>query len=143
MRTCYVIMLLGVLSGGASWAQTPASAPAEVSGAVRGPASATVSSADAPVASSGAGSTAKHLCVTTEVDGVRTMSYDCLSQQLAPTSIAPADGSAGNVAEGLATAPSNHVGTFNESAESIRFGSSWGKSVTPQRPAPVPAVPPR
>jgi hypothetical protein len=33
------------------------------------------------------------------------------------------------------------VGTFNYSAESIRFGSNWGKSVEPQRPPPVPVVP--
>jgi len=129
MRTCcLIVLLLGVLPAAAAWAQSPASAPSTVSGVA------------VPAASSGAGPN-KRLCVTTEVDGVRTMSYDCLSQQLAPSANASASGSTGNIAEGLATAPSNHVGTFNESAESIRFGSNWGKSVTPQRPAPVPAVP--
>lgn len=82
----------------------------------------------------------KRVCVNAEVDGQRALSYDCLSQQLAPTM--PVGGnSATNAAEGLASAPSNQVGTFNYSAESIRFGSNWGKSAEPQRPAPVPAVP--
>lgn len=85
----------------------------------------------------------KRVCVNAEVNGQVALSYDCLSQQLAPTPTSAAQGSAGNVAEGLATAPSNKVGTFNYSAESIRFGSNWGKSVEPQRPAPVPVVPPR
>ena len=86
----------------------------------------------------------KKVCVNAEVNGQVALSYDCLSQQLAPTAPASAGvnvGNAGNVAEGLATAPSNKVGTFNYSAESIRFGSNWGKSVQPQRPAPAPVVP--
>ncbi|HEY1611571.1 MAG TPA: hypothetical protein VGG24_20085 [Paraburkholderia sp.] len=84
----------------------------------------------------------KRVCVDVEVNGATALSYDCLSQQLAPTP-SPADAASGasNAATGLATAPSNKVGTFNYSGESIRFGSNWGKSVTPQRPAPVPVVP--
>ncbi len=96
----------------------------------------------APAATS-AGAPSKRVCVNAEVNGQVALSYDCLSQQLAPTPTASGQGSAGNVAEGLATAPSNKVGTFNYSAESIRFGSNWGKSVEPQRPAPVPVLPPR
>lgn len=83
---------------------------------------------------------AKRVCVDTEVDGVRTLSYDCLSQQLTPAAVA-SGASAIDPAQALATGPSNRTGTFNYSAESIRFGSNWGKSVTPQRPPPPQVVP--
>ncbi|WP_260858419.1 hypothetical protein [Paraburkholderia sp. BCC1885] len=82
----------------------------------------------------------KQVCVDAEVDGERALSYDCLNQQLAPAAVA-GGAVAPNAAQALATAPSNRVGTFNYSAESIRFGSNWGKSVFPQRPAPVQPVP--
>jgi hypothetical protein len=81
----------------------------------------------------------KHVCVNAEVNGERALSYDCLSQQLAPTPGAAASGV--SAAEAQAKAPSNQVGTFNYSAESIRFGNAWGKSATPQRPAPVTVAP--
>ncbi len=97
--------------------------------------------AQATPASAPADPPSKKVCVNAEVNGEVALSYDCLSRQLAPTPPAAADGSAGNVAEGLATGASNKVGTFNYSAESVRFGSNWGKSVEPQRPAPVPVVP--
>jgi guanyl-specific ribonuclease Sa len=82
----------------------------------------------------------KRVCVNAELNGAQALSYDCLSQQLAPTPTETA-GSVGNPAEAQVKAPSNQVGTFNYSAESIRFGNQWGKSVTPQRPAPTPVVP--
>ncbi len=85
----------------------------------------------------------KRVCVNAEIDGVRALSYDCLSQQLAPTPTIGEPGSPANPAEALATASSNRSGTFNESAEHNRFGSNWGKSVTPQRPPPIVAVPVR
>lgn len=85
------------------------------------------------------GTSSRRVCVNAEVNGKVALSQDCLSQQLSPAPAAP--GSAGNTAEGLATAPSNRVGTFNYSAESIRFGANWGKSVEPQRPPAVPVVP--
>jgi hypothetical protein len=80
----------------------------------------------------------KRVCVNAEVNGVQALSYECLSQQLAPTPGTAASGI--SAAEALAKSPSNHVGTFNYSAESIRFGNAWGKSATPQRPTtPAPA----
>jgi hypothetical protein len=80
----------------------------------------------------------KRVCVNAEVNGVQALSYDCLSQQLAPAPSAAASGI--SAAEALAKSPSNQVGTFNYSAESIRFGNAWGKSATPQRPTtPAPA----
>jgi hypothetical protein len=83
----------------------------------------------------------KRVCVNAEIDGVRALSYDCLSQQLAPAPTIAEPGSPANPAEALASASSNRSGTFNESAEHNRFGSNWGKSVTPQRPPPLVAVP--
>ncbi|KLU24881.1 hypothetical protein EOS_17965, partial [Caballeronia mineralivorans PML1(12)] len=62
--------------------------------------------------------------------------------QLAPTAIAGGAASQ-TAAEALATGPSNRVGTFNYSAESNRFGSNWGRSVTPQRPPPLVVTPVR
>lgn len=84
---------------------------------------------------------AGHVCVDAEVNGERALSYDCLNQKLTPASSVQA-GSAPGTAESLVKAPSNKSGTFNYSGESIRFGSNWQKSATPQRPTPVPAVPP-
>ncbi|MGH8780537.1 hypothetical protein [Paraburkholderia sp.] len=88
------------------------------------------------------------VCVDVEVDGEHTLSYDCLSRQLSPTaspdSTVPGGTSVDkkSAAEALATQPSNRVGTFNLSTERNRFGSNWGKSVQPQRPAPPVPVPP-
>lgn len=95
--------------------------------------------AQAPAAASAVGKT---VCVDAEVDGARALSYDCLSQQLQPRAAA-GNAASGAASEHLAMQPSNRVGTFNLSAERNRFGSNWGKSATPQRPAPPVAVPPR
>jgi hypothetical protein len=95
-----------------------------------------------PLAASSALSTsASNVCVDAEVNGERALSYDCLNRRLVPASAAQAE-SVPNAAEARAKAPSNQSGTFNWSAESIRFGSSWQKSATPQRPSPMPAMPP-
>jgi hypothetical protein len=92
-------------------------------------------------ASSASGQPSKDVCVDAEVNGERALSYDCLNGRLNPASAAQG-ASGGKTAEGIAKSPSNQVGTFNWSAESNRFGNAWQKSATPQRPAPVPAVPP-
>ncbi|WP_246792146.1 hypothetical protein [Burkholderia perseverans] len=130
-----VALLAGWLAAGAVQAQTPASAPL--------PASQTVQ-----VGQAGPDAGAKDprsVCVEAEVDGVRALSYDCLSRQLQPPA-APVAGASQPASNQLATQPSNRVGTFNLSAERNRFGNTWGKSVTPQRPGVpivVPIVPPR
>ncbi len=93
-------------------------------------------------APAGPGSAAKPVCVDAEVDGKRALSYDCLSEQLKPKA-EPQAGASQTDAERLSKQPSNRLGTFNLSTERNRFGSNWGRSVTPQRPdAPI-AVPPR
>ncbi|WP_232466494.1 hypothetical protein [Burkholderia ubonensis] len=88
------------------------------------------------------GSAAKPVCVDAEVDGKRALSYDCLSAQLEPKAT-PQAGASQTAAQGLATAPSNRLGTFNLSTERNRFGTNWGKSATPQRPAQPVAVQPK
>ncbi|MCX4161687.1 MULTISPECIES: hypothetical protein [Paraburkholderia] len=103
------------------------------------------SNATAPdIAAPNASSGTKPVCIDAEVDGQRALSYGCLSAQLAPKAAPAATGVAASqsAAEALANGPSNRVGTFNLSAERNRFGSNWGKSVTPQRPPPSVAVPP-
>ncbi|WP_376691054.1 hypothetical protein [Burkholderia stagnalis] len=95
-----------------------------------------------PAAGSQPGAAAKPVCVDAEVDGRRALSYDCLSAQLKPKGT-PQAGASQASTEGLAKAPSNRLGTFNLSAERNRFGTNWGKSATPQRPAPPVAVPPK
>lgn len=93
-------------------------------------------------AAASAGAATKPVCVDAEVDGKRALSYDCLSQQLKPKAD-PQAGASQTDAERLSKQPSNRLGTFNLSTERNRFGSNWGRSVTPQRPdAPV-AVPPK
>lgn len=99
------------------------------------------SNATAPGVAAPNASGTKPVCIDAEVDGQRALSYGCLSAQLAPKAI-PGEAASQTAAEALANGPSNRVGTFNLSAERNRFGSNWGKSVTPQRPPPSVAVPP-
>ncbi|CAB3755261.1 hypothetical protein [Paraburkholderia humisilvae] len=115
LRIAVTLSIVGTaMMGDAAWAQ---SAPA---------------GASAGAAQAGSPNNGKRVCVNAEMNGVQALSYDCLSQQLAPTPTAASSGV--SAAEAQAKAPSNQVGTFNYSAESIRFGNAWGNSVTPQRP---------
>ena len=86
------------------------------------------------------GTPSKRVCVDVEVDDERTLSYDCLTQRLAPAA-QPEIAASQSAAQALANGPSNRVGTFNLSAERNRFGANWGKSPYPQRPQPAQGVP--
>ncbi|HEY4079017.1 MAG TPA: hypothetical protein VGM26_18955 [Rhizomicrobium sp.] len=76
-------------------------------------------------------------CVDVQVEGARSLSYDCLNKNLkdaagsAETGPHPFDAleAAGN---GAPTA----VGTFSYTGTSIRMGNAFGKSAIPQRPQP-------
>lgn len=85
-------------------------------------------------------------CVDVEVGGYRALSYNCLSEQMAPRQPAPHENPA-LASEGIAARPSNQLGLYNRSAVSNRMGSNFGKSVHPQRPPAGPQysmpVPPR
>lgn len=72
-------------------------------------------------------------CVDVEVAGYRSLSYDCLSQQMAPRPRAPHENPA-LASEGVANMPSNQLGLFNRAATSNRMGSNFGNSALPQRP---------
>ncbi|VVE90723.1 hypothetical protein [Pandoraea bronchicola] len=83
-------------------------------------------------------------CVDVEVNGQRSPSYDCLTNQLQPASSPLAGGRApGLESEDIANKPGNQIGgQFNWSATSQRMGNTFGNSATPQRPdAPPPAAP--
>ncbi|MFX1738602.1 hypothetical protein PXJ20_19270 [Paraburkholderia sp. A1RI_3L] len=92
-----------------------------------------------------AASSTKPVCVDAEINGQRAPSIDCLNAQLRPKPNAAeaAQAASPTAAEANAKGPSNRVGTFNLSTERNRFGSNWGKSVTPQRPAAPVNVPPK
>lgn len=80
-------------------------------------------------------------CVDVEVGGYRALSYDCLSQQMAPSK----DHTPGNPAlasEDIAKQAANRLGLFNQSATSNRMGNQFGKSAFPQRPPAVPNTSP-
>jgi hypothetical protein len=142
-----VLVTLGLSCSGATWADNgaPATGSSAQGVSLPGPVAAPAKSSTSGTSGTASNTSEanKRVCVNAEIDGVRALSYDCLSQQLAPTPTIGETGSPANPAEALATASSNRSGTFNESAEQNRFGSNWGKSVIPQRPPPLVAVPVR
>ncbi len=115
-RAAAVAALVGMACAGWAFAQSPAAQPA--------------------------GGPSRPVCVQAEVNGVRALSYSCLSEQLAPRVTPDAPGSSVSAAEAGAAQPSNRLGTFNLSGEQNRFGGNWGRSVQPQRPPPSPPPPP-
>ncbi|WP_231908159.1 MULTISPECIES: hypothetical protein [unclassified Cupriavidus] len=78
-------------------------------------------------------------CVEVEVNGMRSPSYDCLTDKLKPAaSAAGARPPRQPESEAIAQRPGNQLGVFNWSATSQRMGNTFGTSVTPQRPAASP-----
>jgi hypothetical protein len=103
-----------------------------------------VSAADDAASASGTPKTpSRSGCVDVEVNGQRSPSYDCLTNQLQPASSPLAGGRApGLESEDIANRPSNQIGgQFNWSATSQRMGNAFGNSATPQRPAAPPPAP--
>lgn len=82
-------------------------------------------------------------CVEVEVNGQRAPSMSCLNEKLLPSSNTlnrqppPLSG-----AEAIVQRPSNQLGLYNRAALEHRMGNAFGKSVTPQRPAPPPPASP-
>ncbi|MCR6476344.1 hypothetical protein NU688_09270 [Variovorax sp. ZS18.2.2] len=83
-------------------------------------------------------------CVEVTVNGERAPSYDCLTQKLQPKAPArgPDDAQPGMASEAIAQRPSNQLGLFNRAATGHRMGNTFGTSVHPQRPPPVPPASP-
>lgn len=87
------------------------------------------------------------VCAEVTVNGVRTPSYECLTQKLQPK--APPQGpdgaqpaQPGLASEAIVLRPSNQLGLFNRAATSTRMGNTFGTSVYPQRPPQVqPSLP--
>ncbi|ABR91283.1 Uncharacterized conserved protein [Janthinobacterium sp. Marseille] len=73
-------------------------------------------------------------CVEVEVDGVRTPSYNCLSQKLQPKATPNSATPPQMGSEAIVQRPSNQLGLFNRAATSNRMGNTFGTSVYPQRP---------
>ncbi len=132
-------LAMAMMTAGGAFAQALVPVPALISSASSSSASSASSAASDTDAQAGG---KRGVCVDVEVDGVRALSYDCLSRQL-QSGAAPSAGASQPASEDRARQPSNRIGTFNLSAERNRFGANWGKSVTPQRPALPVAVPPR
>lgn len=97
----------------------------------------------APQVGSAPASASRAGCVDVEVNGQRSPSYDCLTNQLQPASGPLAGGRAPGLESGnIANRPGNQIGgQFNWSATSQRMGNNFGNSATPQRPATPPPAP--
>lgn len=80
-------------------------------------------------------------CITVEVNGVRTLPYECLSRQLRSQESGISSRQNRHLetlSARTAARPPNELGLANRSATSIRMGSNFGISAQPQRPpAPV------
>jgi hypothetical protein len=73
-------------------------------------------------------------CLSVEVHGVRTLPYDCLSQQLLPAAQRQRVTPQLPWSARHAMQPSNELGLFNRSATAIRMGANFGQSAQAQRP---------
>jgi len=103
---------------------------------------ATSAQAQGTAAKPSAGENSAQPCIDVTVNGYKTPSYNCLTQQMTPQ--APAGGpppSPGLASGAVANTPSNQLGLANEAAFRNRMGNTAGTSVHPQRPAPTPASP--
>lgn len=84
-------------------------------------------------------------CISVEVNGSRSPSYDCLSRMMAPQG----DTASGSLPQfdsaAVINRGGNQLGLFNRAATQIRMGSNFGHSVYPNTPArtspPNPLVP--
>jgi hypothetical protein len=74
-------------------------------------------------------------CVDVQVEGARSLSYDCLNQQLKEDAQNRADTPPAVTAKDAAgTGAPTTVGTFSYTGTSIRMGNSFGHSAIAQRP---------
>jgi hypothetical protein len=74
-------------------------------------------------------------CVDVQVEGARSLSFDCLNQELKDAAqqqneTAPTVSAKDVTGSGAPT----QVGTFSYTGTSIRMGNAFGHSATPQRP---------
>jgi len=82
-------------------------------------------------------------CIDVEVNGQRTLSIQCLNEQLRPRGTADRLQTAPSLAsERVGAMSSNQLGLYNRAALINRMGSNFGRSAHPYRPAPVESPPP-
>lgn len=77
-------------------------------------------------------------CVDVEVDGQRTMSYQCLQEKLQEKAAQEALRPAGPNSESITRQAPNQLGMPTPATLSNRMGNALGSSIKPQRPAPTP-----
>ena len=81
--------------------------------------------------------------MSTDGAGRRVQSMSCLNEKLLPApDAATRQPPALSTAETNLQRPSNQLGLYNRAALEHRMGNAFGKSVTPQRPAPAPPASP-
>lgn len=81
-------------------------------------------------------------CISVEVNGSRSPSYECLSQLMTPKQEEVTRQAPQFTSESITQRGPNELGLFNRAATQTRMGSNFGHSVQPYRPAPVPQAPP-
>ncbi len=76
-------------------------------------------------------------CVDVQVEGARSISYDCLNKALKDSATgADAGPHPFDAKDAVGNGAPNQVGTFSYTGTSIRMGNAFGHSAIPQRPAP-------
>jgi hypothetical protein len=74
-------------------------------------------------------------CVDVQVEGARSLSFDCLNQELKDAAQDhPDTAPAVSAKDVTGTGAPTQVGTFSYTGTSIRMGNAFGHSATPQRP---------
>jgi len=74
-------------------------------------------------------------CVAVQVEGARSLSFDCLNQELKDSAQTRQDTAPAVTAKDVTgTGAPTAVGTFSFTATSIRMGNAFGHSAIPQRP---------
>jgi hypothetical protein len=76
-------------------------------------------------------------CVDVQVEGARSLSYDCLNKTLNDSAGSTEAGPHPfDVKDAVGNGAPTTVGTFSYTGTSIRMGNAFGKSAIPQRPQP-------
>lgn len=77
-------------------------------------------------------------CISVEVNGSRSPSYDCLSRMMTPPDDAASHSLPQFDSAEVINRGGNQLGLFNRAATQIRMGSNFGHSVYPNKPPRTP-----
>ena len=78
-------------------------------------------------------------CISVEVNGSRSRSYDCLSRMMTPQEDVASRSLPHFDSAEVINRGGNQLGLFNRAATQIRLGSNFGHSVHPNKPPRIPA----